>query len=93
MARDNNYVLELIKQAFDGQIGVEVIVYSSIENYDQYLKEQGYKTGNVDATVIANKFNGGGHKNAAGGEFRGTLQECVDVFMSILDDNDKLLNK
>ena len=30
-------------------------------------------------------FNGGGHQNAAGGEFNGTLEEAVDVFLKGLD--------
>lgn len=31
-------------------------------------------------------FNGGGHQNAAGGEFRGTLQEAVERFHKGLDE-------
>ncbi|MGX8689954.1 MAG: DHH family phosphoesterase [Bacteroidaceae bacterium] len=31
-------------------------------------------------------FNGGGHMNAAGGEFHGTLQEAVDRFMKGLEE-------
>lgn len=31
-------------------------------------------------------FNGGGHKNAAGGEFNGSLDEAVKIFEKILDD-------
>lgn len=31
-------------------------------------------------------FNGGGHMNAAGGEFRGTLDEAVERFMKGLDE-------
>lgn len=32
-------------------------------------------------------FGGGGHLNAAGGEFRGTLDECADLFRSLIDTN------
>lgn len=32
-------------------------------------------------------FNGGGHKNAAGGEFHGTLDEAIDLFYQILEEN------
>lgn len=31
-------------------------------------------------------FNGGGHQNAAGGEFRGTLDEAVDVFVKGMEE-------
>ena len=31
-------------------------------------------------------FNGGGHQNAAGGEFRGTLEEAVERFHKGLDE-------
>jgi phosphoesterase RecJ-like protein len=31
-------------------------------------------------------FNGGGHQNAAGGEYRGTLEEAVEVFQKGLDE-------
>ena len=30
-------------------------------------------------------FSGGGHKNAAGGEYRGSMQQAIDTYMSILD--------
>ena len=31
-------------------------------------------------------FNGGGHAHAAAGEFKGTMQQAVDVFYQIIDD-------
>ena len=34
-------------------------------------------------TICAEHFFGGGHKNAAGGEFRGTLEEAVAVFRAV----------
>ncbi|MDE6628094.1 MAG: DHH family phosphoesterase, partial [Muribaculaceae bacterium] len=34
--------------------------------------------------VCKEHFNGGGHLNAAGGEFYGTMEECVETFLSIL---------
>lgn len=36
-------------------------------------------------------FNGGGHKNAAGGEFFGTMDQAIAKFESILDQYDKYL--
>lgn len=35
-------------------------------------------------TIAANHFGGGGHLNASGGEFYGTLDEAVTLFRSIL---------
>lgn len=34
--------------------------------------------------ICAEHFGGGGHKNAAGGEFKGSLEECCEKFRSIL---------
>lgn len=36
--------------------------------------------------ICARYFNGGGHENAAGGEFNGTIDEAVAVFHRILND-------
>lgn len=43
--------------------------------------------------ICEEHFNGGGHRNAAGGEFYGTLQEAVDRFMEIMPDYDCYLPK
>ncbi len=37
-------------------------------------------------TLCAKYFNGGGHANAAGGEFRGPLKGAIDTFYQILKD-------
>jgi phosphoesterase RecJ-like protein len=36
--------------------------------------------------ICSRYFNGGGHENAAGGEFSGSLSEAVALFHQILDD-------
>ena len=36
--------------------------------------------------ICARYFNGGGHENAAGGEFSGTIDEAVQVFHQVLAD-------
>ena len=36
--------------------------------------------------ICARYFNGGGHENAAGGEFYGTIDEAVQVFRQVLAD-------
>lgn len=44
--------------------------------------------GDFSVNDICNRyFNGGGHKNAAGGEFKGSMDEAVEVFFGILQDN------
>ena len=35
-------------------------------------------------TIAENHFNGGGHMNAAGGEFYGTIEEAIARFKEIL---------
>lgn len=37
--------------------------------------------------VCSDYFGGGGHLNAAGGEFYGTMDECVSTFKKILSEN------
>lgn len=44
-------------------------------------------------TLCSRYFGGGGHRNAAGGEFRGTMQECVDLFKKILPENLSLISQ
>lgn len=54
-----------------------------------YIKVSARSVGNFPVNRICEKhFSGGGHKNAAGGEFRGSVQEAIDKFISILDEND-----
>lgn len=36
--------------------------------------------------ICARYFGGGGHKNAAGGDFKGTIDEAVEVFHKVLAD-------
>ncbi|KYG76698.1 DHH family phosphoesterase [Roseivirga echinicomitans] len=49
--------------------------------------------GDFPANEIASKyFNGGGHRNAAGGKTDGTLEETVDKFKSVLIDYKPLLD-
>ena len=48
--------------------------------------------GDVDVNLFARKyFNGGGHKNAAGGELYMGLDEAIALFMKTLTSNDKYL--
>ncbi len=59
-----------------------------------YIKVSARSKGDFAVNRICEQyFNGGGHKNAAGGEFFGTMEECVERFMSTLDENDQYLKK
>ena len=43
--------------------------------------------GKLDVNKFARKyFNGGGHKNAAGGKSELTLDECVKQFRKVVED-------
>lgn len=37
-------------------------------------------------TLCSKYFNGGGHANAAGGEFRGTMKEAIQTYLKVLED-------
>lgn len=43
--------------------------------------------------ICEDLFNGGGHLQAAGGEFRGTLSECRDILIENMSEYDKFLPK
>jgi phosphoesterase RecJ-like protein len=42
-------------------------------------------------TIAANHFGGGGHHNASGGEFYGTLEECQKILINAMPNYDKYL--
>ena len=43
--------------------------------------------------VASEFFNGGGHLNASGGEFYGTMDEAIELFKQALVKYEDLLNK
>ncbi|MGN1245730.1 MAG: bifunctional oligoribonuclease/PAP phosphatase NrnA [Muribaculaceae bacterium] len=52
---------------------------------EEYIKVSARSQGEFAVNTICEQhFNGGGHKNAAGGEFIGSMSDAVDVFMSLL---------
>ena len=71
------------------------ITYSVFMRDDvEYIKVSTRSKGDFAVNRICETyFNGGGHQNAAGGEYRGTLEEAVNIFKSMLVDNDKYLKK
>ena len=52
---------------------------------ETYIKVSARSQGEFAVNTICEQhFNGGGHKNAAGGEFIGSMSDAVAVFMSLL---------
>ena len=43
--------------------------------------------------VCERLFGGGGHLNAAGGEFTGTVSEALDVILAAIDEFDQYLEQ
>ncbi len=76
-------------------LSIPNIVYSVFMRDDvEYIKVSTRSKGDFPVNTMCEKYySGGGHKNAAGGEFRGPMQAAVDLFLSTLDENDKYLPK
>lgn len=72
-------------------LAIPGIVYSVfLREEERYIKVSMRSVGNFPCDEICSKyFNGGGHLNAAGGEFPGSMAQCVEVFKSILPANKK----
>lgn len=72
-------------------LAIPGIVYSVyLREEERYIKVSMRSVGNFPCDEICSKyFNGGGHMNAAGGEFSGSMEQAVEVFKSILPINKK----
>ncbi len=72
--------------------GVEYSVF--IREDESMIKVSMRSKGNFPANKLCEQyFNGGGHRNAAGGEMTLPLTDVVDIFLGSLNDNDKYLNE
>ncbi len=71
------------------------IVYSCyLRQEPEYVKVSMRSLADFPVNALcAEHFGGGGHRNAAGGEFRGTMQECVERFKKLLPENLKLISQ
>lgn len=76
-------------------LSIPTVDYSFfLRDESDYIKISARSKGNFPVNKICeNYFNGGGHKNAAGGEFYGTMDEAVALFEKLLDENDQYLSK
>ena len=62
------------------------IVYSVfLREENDYIKVSARSKGDFPVNMLCERhYNGGGHLNAAGGEFYGTMEEAVDVFKQLM---------
>ncbi len=74
-------------------LAIAGIVFSVLfTEQNDHIKLSLRSTGDFPANKFAQKyFLGGGHLNAAGGRFPGTMKEAVDRFESVLDEYKELL--
>lgn len=68
-------------------LSVDGVFWSTFMREDsKYIKVSMRSEGDFFVnTICAKYFNGGGHKNAAAGEFYGTMQEAVELFHKIVE--------
>jgi len=68
---------------------IKGVVFSVIfiENYYEHIIKMSFRSqGDFDVNVFAKKyFNGGGHKNAAGGRSENNLRQSIDDFLRIIE--------
>lgn len=72
--------------------GIEYSVYMRQDD-DDYVKVSMRSKGNFPVNQICEKhFGGGGHLNAAGGDFNGSLSQAVSAFLEIIPQYDVYLS-
>ncbi len=75
-------------------LSIPEIRYSVFMRQDEadYVKISTRSKGDCPVNVLCERyFGGGGHKNAAGGEWRGSLDEAVGRLLSVMDEFDALI--
>ena len=75
-------------------LSIPGIVFSAFfREEDDFIKVSLRSKGEFPANKVAEEwFNGGGHLNAAGGEFYGTMDEIITRFVKLLPQYDTYLN-
>lgn len=70
-------------------LAIPGILYSCyLREETDYIKVSMRSLGNLPVNEICSKyFNGGGHLNAAGGEFYGSMEDCIITFRNSLKEN------
>lgn len=70
--------------------GVNIVVF--FREGKDYVKVSTRSEGDIPVNDLCSRFfNGGGHKNAAGGEFYGSMEDAQNLFVSALPEYDKYL--
>lgn len=74
-------------------LNIKDIVFSAFMREDDNMVKMSFRSqGNFPANAFsAQCFNGGGHLNAAGGEFYGPMSEAVSIFEKVLPEYEKYL--
>lgn len=72
-------------------LAIPGVVYSCfMREEERYIKVSMRSVGDFPVNeVCAAHFGGGGHINAAGGEYHGTLEEAAEAFRSLMAENKK----
>lgn len=70
-------------------LAIPGIVYSAyLRQESDFIKISMRSVGDFPVNILcARHFNGGGHLNAAGGEFYGSMEQAVQIFKDSLDEN------
>lgn len=72
--------------------GIIYVAYMREET--EYIKVSMRSLGDFPVNrLCTDYYSGGGHLNAAGGEFVGTIDEAVSIFEASLDDNMKYISE
>ncbi len=76
-------------------LSIEGVVFSIFIREDKEMIKISFRSkGNFPCNVFASAhFGGGGHKNASGGEFYGSLEDAIALFESVLPQYKDLLLK
>ena len=65
----------------------EVIWSTFFREEKDYIKVSMRSEGDFKVNTLCERyFNGGGHANAAGGEFRGSMEDAIAMYRKVLDD-------
>lgn len=75
-------------------LAIPGVIYSCYMRQEKdYVKVSMRSLGDFPVDRLCRQyFGGGGHLNAAGGEYHGTLQQAISTFIDALPDNNKLIS-
>ena len=84
-----NYKTGYTEGLVNKPLAIESVRYTAfLREEANYIKVSMRSKGDFPVNVICSEhFGGGGHTNAAGGEFPGTMQQAIDLFESLLPTN------